>query len=190
MNATAVFRIVREEFPFLLLSAAGGLVAGVVLKEFLVFALALPGVLVMLPALMNIRGAVESALAARLGTAYHLGLVRPRWGFNSEVRENYIGSLILALIVAIASACFAYYVSFAFGLSTLSLPALLGIALLTSVVGALVNSTLTVLFLFWAIRQKMDPDNVVIPVITLLGDFVIIVLAYLSALIFVNLGIR
>ena len=62
-------KIFLQALPFLLLSGVGELFAGVVLQNFLKFIELFPGILVLLPALINLKCAIASSLAARLGTA-------------------------------------------------------------------------------------------------------------------------
>ena len=70
----------REGLPALAGSAVGGLLAGVVLGGMRAEFRAVPGLLVLVPALLATRGNVYGSLGARLATGLHQGLVTPRVG--------------------------------------------------------------------------------------------------------------
>src|SRR6056297_483558 len=68
----------REALPALAASVVGGLLAGVVLGGMRAELRAVPGLLVLVPALLATRGNVYGSLGARIATALHQGLVEPR----------------------------------------------------------------------------------------------------------------
>jgi mgtE-like transporter len=178
-------RITRQSLPFLLISGAGELAAGVVLSIMLRSPHMVPGVLVLLPSLMNLRGAISSTFAARLGSAYHLGLMRRGKFFNRTVKESMKSSFVLAFISSVVLAVLAYFISRAFGFAV-SLVFFLFRAVVASLLSALILSIVTVFITRYSIKKKMDPDNVTIPVITTVGDIFLIILVGFLMLAFVE----
>src|SRR5213596_3288415 len=67
---------VRAGFYALLLSSGGDLVAGLTLGSITGTLESLPGLLVLVPAAIGMRGNIFGALGSRLGTAVHTGTFR------------------------------------------------------------------------------------------------------------------
>jgi mgtE-like transporter len=170
-------RIFLQGLPFLALAALIELGGGLLLRDYLNFIELVPGVLILLPALTNLRGAVSGAMAARLGTAHTLGLVTATRG-TPEVWENVKASLALALIASVASGLFAFAVAGALGLRAVGLPALLALSVGAGLVGSAVMTAFTVWAVRVSLRHRLDPDNVTIPLLTAVGDVVMIASLY------------
>jgi hypothetical protein len=67
----------RSALPTLVVSAIGGLLAGVLLGGMKAQLATVQGLLVMIPAFLAIRGSVYGALGSRLSSALHQGLLDP-----------------------------------------------------------------------------------------------------------------
>lgn len=172
---------IRQALPFIILSGLGEIVAGLIMSGYLEYIELVPGVLVLLPSLMNLRGAISSSLAARLGSAYHLGMIGKRCTlFNAEVKQNIFATLALALIISFTSAVFSFVVTIAVGLAHISLAYFLFISMSSSIVASLLLSVATFYFIKYSIRKGIDPDNVTIPVITTAGDIVMVLIVYIT----------
>jgi mgtE-like transporter len=131
----------------------------------------LPGLLVLVPAAIGLRGNVFSALGSRLSTAVHVGeftLTRRR---GTVLVENVIGALILTSGLSLALAGGAWLLARGL-LDTTPIPlvdlATISIAggLLASAVVLAVTIGLAVL----AARRGWDLDNLVAPVVSTMGD--------------------
>ncbi|MEW5955875.1 MAG: magnesium transporter [Candidatus Micrarchaeota archaeon] len=177
--------IVLQAFPFLIISGVGALFAGIVLKDYLDYIHLFPGALVLIPTTMNIKGALASSLAARLGTAYHLGGLKGRKEF-AEIRENLAGTLVVALITSSASAAFAYVVSPALGVQTVSLPLLLVLALAAGIAATLILAAITVTAVLLSVRLGVDPNNSSFPLLSTAGDFIVVWLVYATMVLLVT----
>ena len=78
-----------EGLPALVLSSFGGIIAGIILGGMKAEIQAVPGLLVLIPALLAIRGNVYGSLGARLSTGLHQGLIEPKISF-SDSRVNFV----------------------------------------------------------------------------------------------------
>lgn len=185
----SVKKILKQALPFLFIAGIGELLAGIVLRQYLNYIELVPGIFVLLPALMNLRGAVSSSMAARLGSAYHLGLIKGRRWFQPEIRENFYGAILLALLVSIASSVFAYFVCVAFGLKHISLYQFVLIATAASIVSALFFGFVNIMTVRLSIKERLDPDNVTIPLLTAFGDIFTVFLVYMLLVLFVGVVI-
>src|SRR2546429_1013592 len=103
-------------FVALLLSSAGDLIAGLTLGSITGTLESLPGLLVLVPAAIGMRGNVFGALGSRLGTAVHTGTFRMSARRDTLVGQNLAVSISLSLSVSLVLAILAKAISVAFGL--------------------------------------------------------------------------
>src|SRR6476659_10511967 len=106
---------VRAGFYALLLSSGGDLIAGLTLGSITGTLAALPGLLVLVPAAIGMRGNVFGALGSRLGTLIHTGTFRVSRRLNTPVGQNVAAALILSLSTSLALAVLAKSIAVAFG---------------------------------------------------------------------------
>ena len=160
----------RGALPTLLVSAVGGLLAGTILGGMEGELAAVPGLLVVVPAFLAIRGSVYGSLGSRLSSALHQGLVEPRFEYDERVAR----AILAALLNGLAASLFA--ATLAVGLLrvldarvapwwTLALIALVGGALAGV---ALVVTIISVVFVGY--RRGANPDDLVGPAVTTAGD--------------------
>src|SRR6267378_7576524 len=83
---------VRAGFVALLLSSGGDLLAGLTLGSITGTLESLPGLLVLVPAAIGMRGNVFGALGSRLGTAVHAGTFRLSRRAGTVVGQNVLAS--------------------------------------------------------------------------------------------------
>lgn len=170
VDYSVVKKIYREVTPFVILTALAEIGAGALLTGLTDFYAILPGLILLLPGLMEARGNISASLGQRLGSAIHLGVIGWKLGFNDELKENVKSSLFLGLIVALVLACLAFFVSSLLGLSGLSIFGFILIALLTAFLSGVTQITITVLVALYSAYRGLDPDNITIPILATLGD--------------------
>lgn len=171
----------KEIFYAEIVSVTGGVVAGLFLALFLKNVLEEPGLLILLPGFLAMRGSISGSLAARLSTALHLGSVRP--GVSNEiVKDNVAASITLSFITSLAIGIGAFIVTFfVFNISN---PKLILIALGSALISNFVLIPVTTWATMWLFRHKLDPDNIMGPYITTVGD-IVSVLSLLAAVVVV-----
>src|SRR5438094_6743234 len=131
-------------FVALLLSSGGDLVAGLTLGAITHTLEALPGLLVLVPAAIGMRGNIFGALGSRLGTSIHAGTFNVSRRRDTIVGQNILASLALTLSVSVALAVLAKTVAVAFGLvHAISVADFVVISLLGGAVSSLVVLGLT-----------------------------------------------
>src|SRR4030088_1630172 len=134
----------RAWSPALLVSSGGDLLAGLTLGAITHTLQALPGLLVLVPAAIGMRGNIFGALGSRLGTAIHTGEFRLSRRAETLVGQNILASLTLTLSVSAALAVLAKAVAIGFGLNnTISIADFLVISVLGGVVSSVVVLILT-----------------------------------------------
>src|SRR6476619_8655086 len=98
---------VRAGFVALLISSGGDLLAGLTLGSITGTLESLPGLLVLVPAAIGMRGNVFGALGSRLGTAVHTGTFRMSGRRDTLVGQNLAASLSRSLSVSLVLAILA-----------------------------------------------------------------------------------
>src|SRR5438105_4029022 len=105
---------VRQGMAALLVSSGGDLLAGLTLGAITGTLDKLPGLLVLVPAAIGMRGNIFGALGSRLGTAIHTGEFTLSRRAETLVGQNILASLTLTLSVSVALAVLAKAVALGF----------------------------------------------------------------------------
>jgi len=161
----------REGMPALSASLVGGLLAGVVLGGMRAEFRAVPGLLVLVPALLATRGNVYGSLGARIATALHQGLVEPRLRTDDDRLQRAVAAAIASgLLASTFAALVAYLVLAGLGQSVASPAVLVAIALVAGLLSGGALSATVVLVVFAGYRRGYNPDTLVGPIVTTAGD--------------------
>ncbi|MFD1633535.1 magnesium transporter [Haloplanus ruber] len=180
----SVRAITRAMLPVLLVLTLVELGSGLVLGRFEATLLRYPSLLVLVPVTIGTAGNLGSILAARLSTAFHLGTL----SFAAD-DETLAGNAIAT--VALAASIFPLVGLGAWGLTALTgstalpLSTVLAVSLASGLSLAVLAVAVTVVATYAAYRFELDPDDVVIPVVTNVCDVLGVVLLYLAVLLFV-----
>jgi mgtE-like transporter len=170
--------------PVLLFLTLVEIGSGVVLGLFEETLLANPSLLVLVPVTIGTAGNLGSILAARLSTAFHLGTLS-----FAPVDDTLAGNAVAT--VALAASLFPVVGLAAWGLSaltgttTLSPWTVLVISVTSGLSLAVLVIVVAVVATYAAYRLELDPDDVVIPVVTNTCDVLGVVVLYLAVLAFV-----
>lgn len=148
----------------------------------------LPGILVMIPPLLALRGNIGGALASRLGTGLHQGIVDPEVMWGPEVKTNVGASLFLTFIVSLVAGVLSFFVTVLTGLNPFTFylfRVLVSIALIAGMLSSFVLIGLSVFVALFSYRRGWDPDNVTSPLVSSLGDFVTMACVYIAVVLVV-----
>ncbi len=172
---------VRAGFYALLLSSGGDLIAGLTLGSITGTLEALPGLLVLVPAAIGMRGNVFGALGSRLGTAVHTGTFRMSGRRDTLVGQNLAAALSMSLSVSLVLAFLAKAICVAFGLeNTISVVDFVVISVIGGFLSSLVVMGITVVVAVLGVRRNWDLDNVTAPIVTAAGDMVTLPALFLA----------
>lgn len=164
---------VRAGLVALLISAATGLVAGLVLGSITGTLAELPGLLILVPAAVGMRGNVFGALGSRMGTAARTGTMRLSLRIDTLVGQNVASAVALSMALALVLAVVAKVFALAFGVER-SIP--LADFVVVSVIGGLIPIAvvlgITLALAELSVRRSWDLDDVVAPVVTAAADSV------------------
>lgn len=142
----------------------------------------IPGLIVMVPPLIDLRGNINGALASRLGTALHSGVIEPTLKMSTELKINLISSLILSFIASASIGAISYVVAFFSGVQPVNFFVLMVIALIAGFLSGVILAAITVIVATSAYRRGWDPDNVTSPAMATIGDIVTVLCIYLAVL--------
>lgn len=161
----------RQALPALAASVVGGLGAGLVLGGMRAELEAMPGLLVLVPALLATRGNVYGSFGARVATALHQGMIAPRL---TDADDRLLRATAAALANGLLASGFAAVAVFVV-LSTLDAPvapvgSLLAVALLAGLLSGVTLTLVVVTAVFAGYRHGVDPDTLVGPLVTTTGD--------------------
>ncbi|CAB4759229.1 unannotated protein [freshwater metagenome] len=141
----------------------------------------LPGLLVMIPAAIGLRGNIFGAVGNRISTAIHTGTFRVSTKRESVLIQNVLASMSLTFILSLLLAFLAKIISVAFGIqNTISVLDLALISVLGGVIASVIVLAATVLLSIGAVRREWDLDNLVAPTVSTLGDVVTIPALFLA----------
>jgi mgtE-like transporter len=163
-------RTLRQGLVALTLSTVAGFVAGLTLAHLTDTLDAFPGLLVLIPAAVGMKGTIFGAIGARLGTANAAGLLTIDLQRGGVLRQNvdvailttFSSSLWLALLARLATA--------AFGQASISLADLVVISVVGGALGSALILGITVALSALSYRLGWDLDSVSTPMVTALGD--------------------
>jgi mgtE-like transporter len=157
----------------LLVSSVAGLLAGLALGSITGTLEALPGLLVLVPAAIGMRGNIFGALGSRLGTAIHAGTFNLSRRPDTLVGQNILASSVLTLAISLALAVLAKAVAVGFGLhDTISVTDFVVISVVGGVLSSAVVLPITLAIAAGATRYDWDLDSVAAPMVTAAGDLV------------------
>lgn len=163
-------RTLRQGFVALFISSGGDLLAGLVLGFMTASLVRLPGLFVLIPAAIGMRGNIFGALGSRLGTGIHSGLFTPSRDRHGFLGQNIAASSALTLATCLFLGVAARAVSVGFGLESISVWEFVAISILGGVLGSLVDGASAVGIAILSFRRSWDLDSVSAPMVTAIGD--------------------
>ncbi|MGH2727309.1 MAG: magnesium transporter, partial [Actinomycetota bacterium] len=162
----------RQGMVALSVSAVGNLPTGLALGFMSNRLQALPGLFILIPAAIGMRGAIFGALGSRLGTSIHAGLFRFTFDRKGVLFQNVYASTLLTFTTSLFLAAAARAVSAATGLASISIWDFVVISVLGGVASSAFILVLTVLLAREGYRREWDLDSVAAPLITFMGDLI------------------
>jgi len=162
--------IFKKSYPILIFTAFIGILGGQMLNSIERVLVEIPVLLFLLPVINGVGGNLGIVLGARISSGLHSGYIEADMG-DEEMKENMIVTLIVGCIV---------YLSISITLAATSTDIDLGVfayEISSVVIGAGLILTVSIVFLtllltFISYRKKLDPDDVVPPLVTTVGDFI------------------
>jgi mgtE-like transporter len=174
--------MVKESFLSEVLSISGGTLAGLFLASSAMQKLLenFPGLLIMIPGFLGLRGNILGAVSARVGTGLHTGLIEPKIRLKGDTAINFAASLFLSTFVNTLIGVLAYSVSVILGVNAV-LWKLMAVGALSGAMASVIVGPVTIMLTILVFRRGVDPDSVMGPLVTSVGDITAVICLFLAA---------
>jgi mgtE-like transporter len=173
-------RTIRQGFVALWISSLGDLISGLTLGAITHTLQLLPGLIVLVPAAIGMRGNIFGALGSRLGTAIHSGMFEPSRRRQGALYQNVYAVVVLSVSISVALGVLAKVISIAFGQRAMSVADFVAISIIGAVISSLVVGGLTIGIALMSNSRGWDLDSVSAPLVTAAGDIVTIPSLYVG----------
>lgn len=164
--------VLKQSLPLLLLMGIGEVFAGTLFGHSTETLDLLPGLIVLVPALIGLRGNINTTMGSRLGSAAHMGLISAKDFWNDEMKENVKASLILSILMSFIAGILAFLATSIWGRSSWKI---VPIAVLAGSLAGLLLAFITIGIIMYSFKKGLDPDNVTGPSLSTFGDMITLV---------------
>jgi len=165
-----ISKVLRETFIALFICAIGDLIAGLLLSGMTDVFSILPGLLVLIPGAIGMRGNIFGALGSRLGSNLHIGILSPELKKSKILNQNIISAIILTIIMSIFLAFMAKGFCILVGFESISLVDFTVVSVLGGIFSGALLLPATILISIKSYENGWNPDNVTTPLIAAAGD--------------------
>lgn len=172
-------KIVKHGLPLLTVAVVIEIFAGQILQGRQDMLILFPVFLISIPVINSVGGNIGSVLGARLASGLHVGYITISLK-DKEMHENLFYSLLIGFITYIILAIVIYYLALLGGLRMgIGLIEFVAILMSTGFLLICVVALMSVLTAFLSFKRGLDPDDIVAPVVTTVGDTLGIVFLFL-----------
>ena len=171
-------KIVKHGLPLLLIAVLIEIFAGQILQGNQKFLLEIPVFLISIPVINSVSGNIGSVLGARLASGLHVGYISHSLK-DKEMHDNLLISLLIGFITYFILAIVIYLIAL-FGnlLKGIGLIEFVGILLTTGFLLSCIVALVSIFTAFISFKRGLDPDDMVAPVVTTVGDVIGIVFLF------------
>jgi mgtE-like transporter len=163
-------RILKESMGFLALCAFLSTLAGSVLDNNLQFIGIFPLLLVLSPLFNAENGNIGSILSARISTSFHLGRAEITFLPKLDILKEFSYTFIITLILFPILAVLAYVMSIISNIPSMEFWTLFKLSIFVAVISSIASMLTSYYLTYISIKTDIDPDNVVIPLLTSVMD--------------------
>jgi mgtE-like transporter len=163
-------RTLRQGLVALALSTVAGFVAGLTLQGIGATLQQLPGLLILVPAAVGMRGTIFGAIGARLGTTNAAGTFEVTQRRDGVLYQNVYVAVVTTFSSSLWLALLAKLTAAAFGRPSISVWAFVTISVVGGVLGSVFILAVTIALSVLSYRRGWDLDSVSTPMVTALGD--------------------
>ncbi len=173
----------RQSLAALVFNSLTSLLAGAVLGSIVDSFEELPGLLLMVPAAIGLRGNIFSTFGNRISTTVHTGTFKPSLRRETVFGQNVLATMSLTVVMSFVLAVVARVVALSFGVeNAVGILELVLISVAAGIHASLVVLGASILLAVMAVRRDWDLDNLVAPSVSTLGDVVTIPCLFLASL--------
>jgi mgtE-like transporter len=162
--------ILKEGLAALIICAIGDLFAGIVLGNMTGFLAAFPGLLVIIPGAIGMRGSIFGSFASRLSSNLHIGTISPEFKKSDILTQNILSSIILTLLLSLFLPILAKILCIIFNFDSMNLIDFTLISLFAGLISSFIMLPITMFISLKSFENGWDPDNVTTPLVAAIGD--------------------
>ena len=172
-------RIIKNSIPLLTITICIEIFAGQILQGNQQKLFLIPIFLISIPVINGVGGNIGSILGARLASGLHMGYIELNIR-DKNMHENFFTSILLGVISYLILAILIYYIAY-FGNIRLSVGLMEFVSVIvgTGILLIFMVSLISILTAFWSFKKGLDPDDMVAPVVTTLGDTLGIIILFI-----------
>lgn len=163
----------REIFFSQIVSIVGGLITGTILAVYVDKILIIPGIFIILPGFLEMRGNISGSLASRLTSGLFLGVIKLNKIKTKIIKGNLLASFSLVLFVSLILGLIAFL--FNYLVLQIFTPAIILLPVVAGLIANAIEIPLTVFVTFYLFKKGHDPNNIMGPFVTSTGDITSIV---------------
>lgn len=163
-------KIVKDSVAILAFCAFLGTLAGVLLDDNLAFIDVFPLLLVLTPLFNGTNGNIGGILSARISTSFHLGQAEITLLPQKEMLKEFSYVFVLYVLLFPLLAVLAFVMSIVINIPHMEFFDVFKITILVAVLSSVVTMLSSYYLTYFSVRTKIDPDNVVIPIVTSVMD--------------------
>jgi len=174
--------IILTGLAALLASVFAASAAGLFLSESREMLALIPGLMILLPPSINMRGSISGVLASRLSSSMHLGTFEAEFKKGSILGDNLRASFAVTVLIAFSLGIIVYLVAALFGMETIPATDLLLISVISGIGSGIIVTCITLVVTLISYRLRLDLDMIAAPTVTTSGDIVTIPILILSSI--------
>ncbi len=182
-------KVLKEALPLLLLTVIGGVFAGSVLGKMEEVLIVIPGVFVLIPAILGLRGNVGISFGSRLSTLLHLGFMKSSLKLTPLLFNNMLGAFSLSFSFSAIFGILAHLLCLLLHLPSAGITKLTLIGFMSGALASTIMIPFTLFLTIFSFRKGIDPDDVISPAVAVIGDGVAMVSIYFAAMFVQKLSI-
>jgi len=169
-NSYYAKKILRESMGFLAVCAFLSTLAGSLLDNNLEFIGIFPLLLVLSPLFNAENGNIGSILSARISTSFHLGQAEITFLPKLRILKEFSYTFAITLILFPLLAIIAFVMSTILNIPQMGFFNLFKISIFVAIISSFAGMLISYYLTYFSIRTNIDPDNVVIPLLTSVMD--------------------
>lgn len=176
-------KIVKHGLPLLTLCVLVEVFAGQILQNNQDALIGLPIFLICIPVINSVGGNIGSVLGARLASGLHVGYVGISFR-DGEMHENLLCSVLVGVFTYFFLSLIIYFVYSVFFVNRgsdldLSIFSFIYVVLGAGILLIIVVCLVSVFTAFLSFKKGLDPDDMIAPVVTTIGDVMGILFLFL-----------
>ena len=171
-------RIVRETFPSETFSIMGHIFSGIILTLLILPFESFPILILMIPALLSIRGNLSGPYIARTARDLIIGEFSKRSWIENTLATYFLStitSFLIGLLTLILNILF-------FHITILSIKWIILIPIISTLLSSTLTIPISTILNYFVFNRGLNPNNVVPPIMTTVGDFATLICFYLTLL--------